>query len=85
MFTFFLLTIRVSGKNIIFDNGKIKKRNFYKNKKLSKIDDIDVSKILISDKEVHGKKISLKYLNGYNDDDVIRALCIKLLQMIGYV
>ena len=31
------------------------------------------------------KKNSLKYFIGYNDDDVIRPLCIKLPQMIGYV
>ena len=29
--------------------------------------------------------ISLKYFIAYNDVDVIRPLCIKLLQMIGYV
>ena len=31
------------------------------------------------------KKILLKYFIGYYDDDVIRPLCIKLPQMIGYV
>ena len=32
------------------------------------------------------KKSSFKYFLGYNDDhDVIRPLCIKLSQMIGYV
>ena len=39
------------GKNIIFSDKKINKSNFYKNKKLSKIDDIDVNKILVSKKE----------------------------------
>ena len=38
----------MSGNNIIFGDKKINKTNFYKNKKLSKIDDIDVNKILIS-------------------------------------
>ena len=38
-------------KNINFGNKKIKKRNFYENKKLFKIDDIDVDKILVSKKE----------------------------------
>ena len=28
---------------------------------------------------------SITYFIGYNDDDVIRSLCIKLPQMIGYV
>ena len=31
------------------------------------------------------KKNSIKYFIGYNDDDVIRPLFIKLPQMIGYV
>ena len=31
------------------------------------------------------KQNSLKYFIGYNDDDIIRPLCTKLSQMIGYV
>ena len=31
------------------------------------------------------KKNSLKYFIGYNDDDIIRPLCIKLPQMTGCV
>ena len=37
----------MNGKNINFDDKKINKSNFYKNKKLFNIDDIDVSRILI--------------------------------------
>ena len=73
------------GKIIIFNNEKINKSHFQKNKKLSKIDDIDVNKILVTKKEPYGQKNSLKYFIGYNDDGVIRSLCIKLPQMIGYV
>ena len=50
-----------------------------------KIDDIDVNKTLHSKGESYGSKNSLKYFIAYNDVDVIRPLCIKLLQMIGYV
>ena len=76
----------MNGKNIIFDDKKIKKSNFYKNKKLSNVDDIDVNKILISKKEPYGTKKSSKYFIGYDDDDdAIRPLCINLPQMIGYV
>ena len=42
-------------KNIIFEK-KIKKSDFYKNKKTTKIDDIDVNKILVSKKESYGTK-----------------------------
>ena len=74
----------MSGKNIVFDDTKIIKSIFYKNKKLFNRYDIEVDKILISKKESYGKKSSFKYFLGY-DDDVIRPLCIKPRQMIGYV
>ena len=64
IFTFFSPSIRISGKNKNFDNKKIKKSNFYKNKKAFKIDDIDVNKILICKEESYGKKNSFKYLIG---------------------
>ena len=41
----------MSGKNINFNDKKIKKKDFYKNKKINKIDDIDVNNILISKKQ----------------------------------
>ena len=48
----------MNGKNINFDNKKIKKSNFYnKNKKIFNIDDIDVNKILLSKKVQYGKYI----------------------------
>ena len=74
----------MSGKNINFDDKKIKKSDFYKNKKINKIDDINVNNILISKKELYGTKNSFKYFTGYNDNDIIRSLCIKLPQMTGY-
>ena len=42
----------MSGKNINFNDKKIKKSDFYKNKKIDKIDDMDVNNILISKKEL---------------------------------
>ena len=75
----------MSGKSISFEDKKISKSNFYKNKKLFNIHDLDINKLLVSKKESYGTKNSLKYLIGYNDDDVIRPLCISLPQMIGYV
>ena len=49
--TFFYLSIRMNGKSINVGGKKIKKSNFYKNKKIFKIDNIDGNKILISEKE----------------------------------
>ena len=85
-FTFFFLeSIRISGKSINFDVRKINKISFYKNKKLSSLNDIDVNKILVSKNESYGTKNSLKYFTGYNDGNVITPLCILLPQMIGFV
>ena len=55
---------------------------FIRNKKIFNIDEIGVDKILVSKWESYGKKGSLKYFIGYNDNDVIRLWCIKLPQMI---
>ena len=75
----------MSGKSIKFDNKKIEKSDFYKNKKIFNIDDIDVNKILVSKKEQYGKYNSFKYFIGYNDNDVIRPLYLRLLQMTSYI
>ena len=74
----------MSGNNINFDDKKIKKSIFYKNKKIYSTDDIDVNNILVSKKELYSTKNYLKYFIGYNDNDIIRPLCIRLPQMTGY-
>ena len=74
----------MSTKNINFNDKKNQKSDFYKNKKIFHIDDVDVNKILVSKKEPYGTKNVLKYFIRYNDNDVIRPLCLRLLQMTGY-
>ena len=64
----------MNGKNVNFGDKKIKESEFYKNKKVTNIDDIK--------EEPYGTKNSFI---GYNDNDVIRPLCIKLPQTTGYV
>ena len=54
----------MSGKIINFDDKKINKSNFYKNKKLFHLHDLDVNKILVSKKESYATKNSLKYFIG---------------------
>ena len=75
----------MSGKSE-FWRQKNQKNFFYKSKKIFKIDDIDVNKILVSKEEPYGKKKKFKYLIGYDDDhDVTKPFWIKFRQMIGYV
>ena len=76
----------MSGNSINFDDKKIKKSDFYnKNKKIFNINDIDVNKILVSKKEKYGKYNSFKHFIGYNDNDVIKPLYLKFLQMTCYI
>ena len=67
------------------ESKKINKSDFYKNKKVTKIYDIDFNKILVSIEEPHGTKNSFKYFMGDNGNYLIRPLCIRLPQVTGYV
>ena len=75
----------MSGNSINFDNKKIKKSDFYKNKKIFNINDIDVNKILVSKKEKYGKYNSFKHFIGYNDNNIMKSLYLELPQMNGYI
>ena len=72
----------MSGKNINFDDKKIEKSELHENKKVFQTDDSDVKKIY--KKEPYTAKKALKYFIRYNDNDVIRPLCLRLPQMTGY-
>ena len=50
----------MSGKNVTFNDKKVRKSTFYKNKTINNIEDIDVDNILVSKKEPYGNKNSLK-------------------------
>ena len=62
------IKLNASGKNINFDENRVNKSDFYKNKKLFNIDNIDVNKILIPKKEPCSKK---KYFHLNNLFDVM--------------
>ena len=46
----------MSEKKIFFDDKKINKSNFYRNKKAIQIDNVDVHEILVSKKESYVTK-----------------------------
>ena len=76
----------MNGNSINFNNKNIEKSDFYnKNKKIFNIDNIDVNKILVSKKEQYGKYNSFKYFIGYNDNNVIRPLCLSIPKTTGYI
>ena len=84
-FFFFFVQYKNEWKERKFWKQKNQKKQFIQKQNVTSIDEIDVNKILVSKEEPYGTKNSFKYFIGYNDNDVIRPLCIKLPQMIGYV
>ena len=54
----------MSGKSVNFDDKNIKQSEFYKNKKVTKIDYTNVNKILVSKEKPNGTKNSFKYFIG---------------------
>ena len=63
---------------------KILKSDFYKNKNVFQIDDIDVAQILVSEKDTYSTKNAFNYFIGHNGNDVIWPLCLRLPKMTGY-
>ena len=74
----------MNGKNINFDDKKIKKVISTKTKKYFRQMILMLIKYQFLKKEPYGTKNALKYFIGYNDNDVIRPLCLRLPQMTGY-
>ena len=70
----------MNGKNINFNDKKFRKSNFYKNKKINNIEDIDVDNILVSKKEPYGTLLDIMIMILLD-----HPLCIKLPQMTGYI
>ena len=86
IFYFSLEYIKMNKKKINFNDKKIKNTEFYKNKKIFNVDNIDVNRILVSKKEPYGKNNSLMYFIGHDDNDVIiRPLCSRLSKATGYI
>ena len=78
-------SIRTTGNSINFDDKKIKKSDFYKNKKIFNINDFDVNNILVTKKEKYGKYNSFQNFIGYNDNNVIKPLYVELPQRTGCI
>ena len=49
-----------------------------------KVEVIDVNKIFVLKNKSYGTKNAIKYFIGYNDNNEIKPICIRLPQMTGY-
>ena len=75
----------MSEKTLKFNNIKIDKKEFHKSKQASDLDSVDTDKIVVvSDKFKHSEE-GYKYFIGYQEDEIVKPLCIILPQMNGYI
>ena len=83
---FFFTEYKNEWKQHKFRRQKNKNSDFYnKNKTIFNINNINVHKILVSNKKKYGKYNSFKYFTVYNVNDIIRQLYLELSQMTGYI
>ena len=71
-------------KTLKFNNIKVNKKECHKSKKAIESDLVDTCKIVVSDRFKHSEEGS-KYFNGYQENEIVKPLCIILPQMNGYI
>ena len=74
----------MSLRKIKFRNKEVDKKEFYSSKQAISLDSVDLNKIVVSNKWKIDDT-TYKYFCGYLDNDVIKPLCVILLQMNRYI
>ena len=68
---------------LVFGDIEVCKKQFYKSKNGTKLSEVDVGKIIVSNK-VKRNNETVKYFIGYIDESIV-PLCLLLPQMSGWV
>ena len=74
----------MSEKTLKFNNIRVNKKEFHKSKQPIDLMSVNVDQIVVSDKFKHSDE-DFKYFIGYQDDEIIKPLCIILPEMSGYI
>ena len=74
----------MSGNTLKFNNIKLNKKEFHKSKQPIDLDLVTVNQIVVSYKFKHSDG-DFKYFIGYQDNEIVKSLCIILPQMSGYI
>ena len=76
--------IIINEKTSKFNNTKINKKEFHKSEQATDLDSIITDKIVVSNKFKHSEE-GFKYFIRYQEDEIVKTLCIILPQMNGYM
>ena len=74
----------MSEKTLKLVNIKFNKKEFHKSKQPIDLKSVNVDQIVVSDKFRHSNE-GFKYFIGYQDNEIVKPLCIILPQMSGYI
>ena len=74
----------MSEQTLKFYNISVNKKEFHKSKRPIDLMSVNVDQIVVSDKFKHSDEGS-KYFIGYQEDEIIKPLCIILPQMSGCI
>ena len=74
----------MSEKTLKFNNIRLNKKEFHKSKQPIDLMSVNVDQIVVSDKFKHSDE-GFKYFIGYQEDEIVKPLCIILPQMTGYI
>ena len=74
----------MSSQKIKFGDKEVDKKKFYSSKEAILLDSVDLNEIVVSSRWKLNDT-TYKYFCGYLNNDVIKALCVILPQMSGYI
>ena len=67
----------MSEKTLRFSDIILNKKEFHRSKEPIDLFSVNVDQIVVSDKFIHNKKV-FKYFIGYQNDEIVKPLCIML-------
>ena len=74
----------MSEKTLKFNNIKLNKKELHKSKQPTDLKSVNVDQIVVSDRFKHSDE-GCKYFIGYQEDEIVKLLCIILPQITGYI
>ena len=80
----FLSIKRTSESTLKFNNIRVNKIEFHKSKQPIDLDLVTMNQIVVSDKFRRSDQ-DFRYFIGYQEDEIVKPLCIVLPQMSGYI
>ena len=81
---FFIHSIIMSERTLKCKNIKTNKKEFHKSKQAIDLNLVTTDKIVVSDKFKYREE-GYKYFTGYQEDEIVKPLCIILPKMNGYM